>query len=103
MKATETKLLEFRGKSPQFVIPIYQRTYSWSEKECRQLWHDILRTGPGPGVTAMWTWGSRRSASGPISSDSSGRYSRGRWEMAARHEVRATGPGIRNVTRDHRH
>ena len=36
MKATEAKLLEFLKKSPQFVIPIYQRTYSWNEKECRQ-------------------------------------------------------------------
>ncbi|HOW77005.1 MAG TPA: DUF262 and DUF1524 domain-containing protein [Candidatus Competibacteraceae bacterium] len=45
MKATEAKLLDFLKKSPQFVIPIYQRTYSWNEKECRQLWHDILRTG----------------------------------------------------------
>jgi uncharacterized protein with ParB-like and HNH nuclease domain/predicted transport protein len=45
MKATETKLLEFLRKSPQFVIPIYQRTYCWTEKECRQLWDDIVRTG----------------------------------------------------------
>jgi uncharacterized protein with ParB-like and HNH nuclease domain/predicted transport protein len=45
MKATEAKLLDFLKKSPQFVIPIYQRTYSWTEKECRQLWDDILRTG----------------------------------------------------------
>ena len=45
MKATEAKLLEFMKKSPQFVIPIYQRTYSWSERECRQLWDDIVRTG----------------------------------------------------------
>ena len=45
MKATEAKLLAFIKKSPQFVIPIYQRTYSWTEKECRQLWDDILRTG----------------------------------------------------------
>ena len=45
MKATEAKLLDFLKKSPQFVIPIYQRTYSWTEKECRQLWDDIVRTG----------------------------------------------------------
>ncbi len=32
MKATEAKLLAFLKKSPQFVIPIYQRTYSWTEK-----------------------------------------------------------------------
>ena len=45
MKATEAKLLDFLRKSPQFVIPIYQRTYSWTEKECRQLWDDVLRSG----------------------------------------------------------
>ena len=27
MKATETNFVEFLRKSPQFVIPIYQRTY----------------------------------------------------------------------------
>src|SRR6202165_162259 len=45
MKATEAKPLDFLKKSPQFVIPIYQRTYSWTEKECRQLWEDIVRCG----------------------------------------------------------
>jgi uncharacterized protein with ParB-like and HNH nuclease domain len=45
MKASEAKLLDFLRKSPQFVIPIYQRMYSWTEKECRQLWDDIVRTG----------------------------------------------------------
>ena len=45
MKATEAKLLDFLRKSPQFVIPIYQRTYSWTWKECGQLWDDIVRAG----------------------------------------------------------
>jgi len=45
MKATEARLLDFLKKSPQFVIPIYQRTYSWTKKECLQLWEDIVRTG----------------------------------------------------------
>jgi uncharacterized protein with ParB-like and HNH nuclease domain len=52
MKATEAKLLEFLKKSPQFIIPIYQRTYSWTEKECRQLWDDILRTGSNDSISA---------------------------------------------------
>ena len=50
MKATEAKLLGFLKKSPQFVIPIYQRTYSWTEKECRQLWDDIVRAGSADAV-----------------------------------------------------
>jgi len=45
VKAAEAKLLSFLQKSPQFVIPIYQRTYSWTDKQCRQLWDDILRAG----------------------------------------------------------
>jgi uncharacterized protein with ParB-like and HNH nuclease domain/predicted transport protein len=45
MKATEAKLLQILGAVSQFIIPIYQRTYSWTEKECAQLWADILRTG----------------------------------------------------------
>lgn len=52
MKATEAKLLDFLRKSPQFVIPIYQRTYSWTEKECWQLWDDILRTGSNDDISA---------------------------------------------------
>jgi uncharacterized protein with ParB-like and HNH nuclease domain/predicted transport protein len=45
MKATEAKLLQILGAVSQFIIPIYQRTYSWTLKECQQLWADILRTG----------------------------------------------------------
>ena len=45
MKATEAQLLDFLKRSPQFAIPIYQRTYSWTERECCQLWDDILRAG----------------------------------------------------------
>lgn len=52
MKATEARLLQFLQKSPQFVIPIYQRTYSWTERECKQLWDDILRAGRNDKVPA---------------------------------------------------
>lgn len=50
MKATEAKLIDFLKKSPQFIIPIYQRTYSWTEHECLQLWNDILRSGRNEAV-----------------------------------------------------
>lgn len=52
MKATEARLLDFLKKAPQFVIPIYQRTYSWTERECRQLWDDIIRTGSDDSLSA---------------------------------------------------
>lgn len=45
MKAVESKFLNFLSNARQFVIPIYQRTYSWDEKQCQQLWDDILNAG----------------------------------------------------------
>ncbi len=50
MKATETKLLSFLHKSRQFTIPIYQRAYSWTDRECKQFWDDILRTGKNDSI-----------------------------------------------------
>lgn len=52
MKATEANLLKFLRKSPQFVIPIYQRNYSWTESQCRQLWADLMRAGRNEKVSA---------------------------------------------------
>ncbi|MBR3327955.1 MAG: DUF262 domain-containing protein [Atopobiaceae bacterium] len=31
----------------RFVVPVYQRPYSWGEEQCAQLWDDILSTGRG--------------------------------------------------------
>lgn len=45
MRALEANLLKFLKKSSQFIIPIYQRNYSWTDKQCTQLWDDIMRTG----------------------------------------------------------
>lgn len=52
MKATEANLLKFLRKSPQFVIPIYQRNYSWKADQCRQLWNDLLKAGRIESVNA---------------------------------------------------
>jgi uncharacterized protein with ParB-like and HNH nuclease domain/predicted transport protein len=52
VKATEANLLKFLKKSPQFVIPIYQRNYSWTAEQCRQLWTDLLRAGRDDKVNA---------------------------------------------------
>ncbi|MFD0619683.1 DUF262 domain-containing protein [Paenibacillus sp. GCM10027629] len=43
MKAQETNFLKFMQGTKQFVIPIYQRKYSWTIQQCRQLWNDIVR------------------------------------------------------------
>ncbi|WP_101007338.1 GmrSD restriction endonuclease domain-containing protein [Helicobacter pylori] len=47
MDAKAMKLLDFIGKSQekQFVIPVYQRVYSWGKEHCKQLWDDIIKTG----------------------------------------------------------
>ena len=45
MKAKEAKLLAFMRTAPQFLIPIFQRPYSWDEPECEQLWDDVIRAG----------------------------------------------------------
>ena len=50
MKATETLLVKFLEKPNQFFIPIYQRTYSWTEKQCEQLWDDIVRVAKDPAI-----------------------------------------------------
>lgn len=42
MKAVEAKLFSFLQKTTQFVIPIYQRPYSWTLHQCSQLWRDVL-------------------------------------------------------------
>src|SRR6266852_1148871 len=44
MKASENHFLTFLDGKKQFIIPIYQRTYSWKPEHCEQLWNDIVRT-----------------------------------------------------------
>jgi uncharacterized protein with ParB-like and HNH nuclease domain/predicted transport protein len=43
MKAAENQFLQFLEGKKQFIIPIYQRTYSWTREQCEQLWNDIVR------------------------------------------------------------
>lgn len=47
MKAEATTLLKFfkQTQTNQFVIPIYQRVYSWGKEQCEQLWDDIIKIG----------------------------------------------------------
>ncbi len=47
MDAKATTLLNFfeENQNNQFVIPIYQRLYSWKKEQCEQLWDDIIKTG----------------------------------------------------------
>ncbi|EIE30028.1 DUF262 domain-containing protein, partial [Helicobacter pylori] len=45
MEAKATTLLRFfeENQNNQFVIPIYQRLYSWKKEQCKQLWDDIIK------------------------------------------------------------
>ncbi len=52
MKATATNFLKFLQGTKQFVIPIYQRTYSWRISDCQQLWNDILRIAQDDDIPA---------------------------------------------------
>ncbi|WQZ69574.1 DUF262 and DUF1524 domain-containing protein [Helicobacter pylori] len=47
MEAKEATLLKFfeENQNNQFVIPIYQRLYSWGKEQCKQLWDDIIKIG----------------------------------------------------------
>lgn len=41
MKASEINFLKFLQGTKQFIIPIYQRKYSWDSQQCQQLWADL--------------------------------------------------------------
>ena len=43
MKAGEIHFLSFINGNKHFVIPIYQRTYSWTQEQCEQIWNDIVQ------------------------------------------------------------
>src|SRR6185369_3761749 len=43
MKASAANFLSIIKGPKQFVIPIYQRTYSWQISQCQKLFEDILR------------------------------------------------------------
>lgn len=45
MKATEKPILKFLEGPKQFFVPIFQRRYSWEQKNCQQLWTDVLNAG----------------------------------------------------------
>lgn len=42
MKASETNLQPIIEGTKQYVVPLFQRVYSWNEKQWRTLWDDLL-------------------------------------------------------------
>lgn len=44
MQTSKTPLLDLLGTADtRFVIPVYQRLYSWQERQCHELWLDLHR------------------------------------------------------------
>lgn len=52
MKAQDLQFTQLLEGSKQFIIPIFQRTYSWEREHCEQLWKDILRVGGNPDLNS---------------------------------------------------
>src|SRR5665811_1253579 len=48
MQARETQLLTLLSGQHQFVIPIFQRDYSWGGDECKRLVDDVLAVADSP-------------------------------------------------------
>lgn len=52
MNAQDLPLTQLLDGAKQFIVPIFQRDYSWGTKHCQQLWNDILRVGGDPSSRA---------------------------------------------------
>jgi uncharacterized protein with ParB-like and HNH nuclease domain/predicted transport protein len=52
MQAREANFLKFLHGPKQLLIPLYQRTYSWTRKQCEQLWSDVIRVSTDTSVPA---------------------------------------------------
>ena len=43
MKAIDRPFTKIINGTTQFVIPVFQRDYSWTDAQCEQLWKDVLQ------------------------------------------------------------
>lgn len=50
MNAVDTLVTTLLQGTKQFIVPIFQRDYSWGTKHCLQLWKDVIRVGSDPKV-----------------------------------------------------
>jgi len=55
MKAVDTSLLTLLKSTKQFVVPIYQRLYSWGEPQCSKMWDDIVLAGKHDSLGSHFT------------------------------------------------
>jgi uncharacterized protein with ParB-like and HNH nuclease domain len=45
MDAHDVRLTHLIDGQKQFIVPVFQRDYSWGTKHCLQLWQDVVRVG----------------------------------------------------------
>jgi uncharacterized protein with ParB-like and HNH nuclease domain/predicted transport protein len=48
MKAIDRPFTKIINGTTQFVIPVFQRDYTWTEMQCEQLWKDLLQIANDP-------------------------------------------------------
>jgi uncharacterized protein with ParB-like and HNH nuclease domain len=48
LKAIDRPFTKIINGITQFVIPVFQRDYSWTEAECEQLWNDVISIASDP-------------------------------------------------------
>ena len=51
MQAVSQSLTKLIDGRVQYVIPVFQRDYSWTEEQCAQLWKDVLEVASAPPPT----------------------------------------------------
>ena len=49
MQAINNTFIHLINGNKQFIIPAFQRDYSWTTEQCRQMWDDIMHAGGGDG------------------------------------------------------
>ena len=49
MQAINNPFVALVNGTKQFIIPAFQRDYSWTSEQCQQMWNDIMRAGSTDG------------------------------------------------------
>ena len=45
MQAIDRRFEDWVNGAKQFIIPAFQRDYSWTTEQCQQIWDDVIRSG----------------------------------------------------------
>ena len=47
MQIKQERFLDLMGSAnTRFIIPVFQRVYSWDTRQCEELWEDVTRFLP---------------------------------------------------------